>query len=357
MVFALPKNMAGNGAICPGCDHLLAIPSDEDEALIIGISEAKYGTAIKKERRGDLEKRHRSHSVRGHHEWANAPIDAGEKSLKVMFPIAIISIFLIGGLAFLMLSDSKDSKDIFNNPQFLDHGAVLATIDQTKPVQTKQTPEVYLYDAEDKNKVQQLEKFHKGIYAAKTIDEMLPYVCPVEGIKEKMASYYKGEALTQSPFKKINFAQSIPESPGYLTFECQTQDYNIHYGVLKYTQDEILLDWESYVAYSEMTWDELAEKKPTKPVKLRVTAKLAYYYNDEFANEKDWQSVALTNPNEDGSIYGYVKRGSATYQRLFNFGLSDNRKVILEVYFPEGADTGNQVFIERVVEQGWLVRD
>jgi hypothetical protein len=350
--------MGGNGVICPGCEKLLAIPSEENEQSIKEISEADYANTIKKEKKKNLEKRRKSKSVRGHHEWASSPNDLGEKSIKVMIPIAIISLLLIGVLLFFIIPDSKDTTGILNNPQVLDHGSFLAPIDQVAPPSDTSPPsEVYLYDAEDENKVKQLEEFFNRMYAAKTIDEMIPYVRPVDGIREKMTHHYKGKSPNESQFKEINFARSSDDATGYLSFECQTQDYKIHYGFIKYTKDEILLDWESYVAYSEMTWEELAKKKPTKPFKLRVSANKANFYNDEFAKEKEWQSVALTNPNEEESIYGYVKRGTATYQQLFNFGLSDNRDVILEVYFPKDARAGNQVFIDRVVEQGWLIKD
>jgi hypothetical protein len=106
-----------------------------------------------------------------------------------------------------------------------------------------------------------------------------------------------------------------------------------------------------------MSWQELAEKKPTEPVRLRVTASRAFFYNNEFADERQWQSVSLDSPNEEESIYGYVKRGSATFQRMFTFGLSDNKRVVLDVYFPEGAKQGNQVFIDGVVGDGWLVTE
>ncbi len=195
------------------------------------------------------------------------------------------------------------------------------------------------------------------MFAAKTVNEMLPYVRPVENVREKMVKFYKGETLSQSPFKALKFAQNTSDYPGYLTFRSQTQDFSNHVGILKYAKDKILLDWESFVAYSDMSWKELAEKKPTDSVRLRVTAKRAFYYNEEFTDEAKWQAVSLISPNEKDAIYGYVQRGSATSQRLFNFGLSDDRKVVLDVYFPEGAKKGNQVFIDRVVQQGWVVKE
>jgi hypothetical protein len=92
-------------------------------------------------------------------------------------------------------------------------------------------------------------------------------------------------------------------------------------------------------------------------VGVRVTAKRIFYYNDEFTDDAKWQAVSLNSPNEQVDIYGYVLRNSATFQRLFNFGLSDNRKIILNVFFPEGAKKGNQVYIDSVVQDGWVIKE
>lgn len=342
--------MGGDAASCPGCEDLLAIPAEEDDTPPIGFSGNQYVKASRKEGEKDLEKRHREYKhVRESKDWAIAPQDLRDKGLKVMTSVIIFSIIIIGGLVFLMLTDSKEGKDEIINSGFIENNALIGKIDQDTSEE-----EGYIYDPEDKDKVEELEKFLGGMFAAKTIDEMLSYVRPVKGIREKMVHFYKGEQLPQSPFFELLSVKNITDSPGYLFFECQTKNYKTHAGFLSYTEDKILLDWESYVGYSEMSWEELAKNKPTKPVRLRVSGNLSQYYNEEFANEKDWQSVALTNPSEREAIYGYVKRGSAAYQELFNFGLSNNRKVILEVYFPKGAKEGNQVFVERVVQQGWL---
>lgn len=353
--------MDGNGAICPGCDYLLTIPSREDGVSELGVSRAKYdrvkSTEVNRDMvKRDVVRRHRSLTDGEQHEWGDSPQEHGGKGLKVMIPVAVFSLLLIGGLAYLLLGENderpNDPANAFVNPILVDSDSP-----KTKVINDSDAQEVYIYDSKDKSQVAQLEEFLTGMYAAKTVNEMLPYVRPVENIREKMVKFYKGETLSQSPFKELNFAQNTLDYPGYLTFRSQTQDYINHVGILKYAKDEILLDWESFVAYSDMSWQELAEKKPTDSVRVRVTAKRAFYYNEEFTDEAKWQAVSLISPNEVDAIYGYVQKGSATSQRLFNFGLSDDRKVVLDVYFAEGAKKGNQVFIDRVVQQGWVVKE
>lgn len=354
MVFSLAPDLGGNGVTCPGCEHLLTIPSSADKVSELGVSRAKYSKPKVKEQSRDIVKHHRPLSQGEHHEWADEQSDYGDKAMKIMIPIALFSLLLIGGLAYLLLSDSNEAPRAVAD---VDSVVVEDTDIGEKAEGGEEEEEVYIYNSKNDEQVDQLEEFLTGLFAAKTVDEMLPYVRPTDNIREKLVKFYKGETLNQSPFKSLGQAMNTPEFPGFLTVSCQTQDYSNHVGVLKYTKDEIKLDWESFVAYSEMTWAELAEKKPTEKVRVRVTAKRAYYYNNEFTDESKWQAVSLISPNEQNPIYGYLEKNSATEQRLFNFELSDNRKVILDVYFPQDAMKGDQVFIDNVVEQGWVISE
>lgn len=357
IVFSLPQNMGGNGATCPGCDHLLTIPSREDAVSGLDSSRSKYNKAEPVGIDRNAMKHHINLGEGEHHEWENSAQERGDKGLAVMIPIAILSLLLIGGLAFLLLGDNDEAPmDLYNND--IGDAMLVTDVDPKAKVEDKNDADgIYMYDEKNKAQVAQVEEFLTGFFQAKTVDDILPYVRPVENIKAKMIKFYNGQSISQSPFKELNFAMNTPDFPGYLSVRMQTEDYNNHDAILKYSKDEILLDWESFVGYSDMSWAELAKNKPTDAVRVRVTAKLAHYYNDEFTDEAKWQAVSLSNPNEKDAIYGYVQRGSATAQRLFNFGLSDNRSVVLDIYFPEGADKGNQVYIDRIVQQGWVVKD
>lgn len=342
--------MDGNGANCPGCENLLTIPSDSDEVTELGVSDADYDEAIKNDVSRRVKKQHKARIEGGHLEWSNSEEQTEEDGLKIVIPIVLVSLLIIGGLSYLLLFDRGEPADVIVAPQVIEK-------DDTVQEVVNVEKEDYRYDSENEAQVARLEEFLTKLFAAKTVDEMLPYVHPSENIREKMIKFYGGESVSQSPFKELNFANNISDYPGFLTFNSTSKDYSKKSGILRYSEEKILLDWESYVAYSEMTWDELAEKRPTDPVKLRVTARRTQFYNDDFIDENKWQAVSLSSPNEDEPIYGYVLKGSATIQRLFNFGLSDKRNYILEVHFPENAKAGNQVVIKRILEEGWIAID
>ncbi len=355
IIFSLPHELGGNGASCPGCEHLLTIPTRDDGVSAICDSSSKYKKAIVQQEHREMVRHHKILAEGEHHEWADAQDEHSGKGLKLVISIALMSLLLIGGLGYWFLFGSADLTKPIVATDIMDDDRSETKIEPEDEVEKGEG--IYVYNSKNKEQVEQLKEFLTGMYAAKTVDELLLYVRPSENIKEKMVKFYKGNTLNQSPFKEIDLAVNTPDLPHFLSFRCQTQDYNNHFGFLKYSREEILLDWESYVAFSDMGWSELAENKPTDAVRVRVTAKRAFYYNDEFTDERKWQSVSLVSPNEADAIYGYVEKGSATEHLLFNFGNSDNRKVVLDVYFPENAKKGNQVFIGSVVTNGWIIKD
>lgn len=355
IIFALPSDIGGNGASCPGCSQLLTVPTTGDKVSALGSSTVKYGEAKVMRREGEIIKQHRTLAPGEHHEWADSKTTHSDKGMKIMIPFALLTLVLIGGLAYVLLSDKPDEASANVMAGNEDRENKQQNIEST--VTSEDEDRIYIYNPNDKAQSDQLEEFLTGFFSAKFVDDLLPYVRPTENIKEKMINFYGGEQLDQSPYKQLDVAVNTSQLPHFLSFKCQTVDYNVHIGILKYTRDEILLDWESYVGYSDMSWDELREKKPTDLVRLRVTVQRAHYYNDDFSDEQKWQAVSLISPDEKEAIYGYVEKGSAEEQLLFNFGSSNNRKMILDVHYPEDAKKNNQVFIKSVVASGWIITD
>jgi len=354
IIFSIPQDLGGNGVSCPGCEHLLTVPSPADKVSVLGASSSKYNGSFNKGSAHHLVKHRRVRRGGDFDESKDGSTKGDDNGVRFLVPIALLSVLLIGGLAYFLLSGSSE-RSISENGIIAEGQGNIG--DGEEGDDEIKEEEVYKYDSKDDEQVALLEDFLTGFFAAKTIDEMLPYVIPVDNIREKMIKYYEGENISQSPFKNINVARDDPEALGYITFRSQTQDYANHTGSLKYSRDAILLDWESFVGYSEMTWDELAKSRPTKKVRVRVIAKRAFYYNEDFTDESKWQAVAMNSPNEEDSIYGYIEKRSAGAERLFNFGLSDNRKVVLDIHFPTNAKKGDQVFIDDVVALGWVVKE
>lgn len=129
----------------------------------------------------------------------------------------------------------------------------------------------------------------------------------------------------------------------------------------------LLLDWESFVGYSDMNWQEYAEKRPQTSNWLRAVADAGDYYNYEFADDKHFLCVRLTSPDGNQRMHGYVPRGSALGFMLAKrlnyeeFSVTGRRtssiKVIVETTFPFNAKSGQCVNIREMRTDRWLMFD
>ncbi|MCB1211596.1 MAG: hypothetical protein KDK97_19890 [Verrucomicrobiales bacterium] len=73
----------------------------------------------------------------------------------------------------------------------------------------------------------------------------------------------------------------------------------LEFAMRKQSDGRYLLDWESYVGYSEIAWPQLIEKRPTAPTVIRAFVKIDDYYNFEFADSRRYLSIRLNSPEGD----------------------------------------------------------
>lgn len=341
LLFNLPKSLGGNGAHCPGCDKLLTMPSPEDGVLAQGVSKVSYQQAGL----SSLEISHNEATKEG--QWNKqrrgeiSRFEDSDKALRWMLPLGFTAIMILGGLAYILLSGD----DLGDRPVTVDTVLV-----EDKP------KEAILFNHQSLKDEKKLEDYLNKMFASGTVEELLAYCRPTEGLKEKMLNFYKGSELQKKKLKGIAGSANYTRKPGFITFRAETTDYDVEQGVIEYKEGVFKLDWESYVAYSEMSWKEMKRLKSTDPVVLRLVIKEADYYNNDFKDENEWQSLSLSNPHENEEVlHGYVKRNSAVQQKATNFGMSkDGYVVTVKAHFPEGATSDNQIIISDVINDSWI---
>ena len=119
--------------------------------------------------------------------------------------------------------------------------------------------------------------------------------------------------------------------------------------------EDWLLDWESFVGYSQLGWDELREQRPTETVFVRAYATLSDYYNFEFASPSELVSVRLDSPDNFHAIYAYVERRTELAQEVAtSLARGRVRPILAEIRYPDNARHDNQVFLDDVVAWRWL---
>jgi hypothetical protein len=95
---------------------------------------------------------------------------------------------------------------------------------------------------------------------------------------------------------------------------------------------KLLLDWESWVAWSEKTWPEFKQERSQLPVLMRAVASESNYYNYEFSESWRWLAVKLRSPDGLHNVTGYVERNS-----IFGVALANMIGVPLPHKLPDGS--------------------
>ena len=115
------------------------------------------------------------------------------------------------------------------------------------------------------------------------------------------------------------------------------------------------VDWDSWAGWSEMSWKEFRAKKPVEPVLFRVQLSGVEYFNFGFSDDREWSSYRLDSRDGMEFLYGYVPRTGDLDQRLRPADPGEKTKWVLKLKFPPDASRDNQVLIDSVVAEGWLV--
>ena len=124
---------------------------------------------------------------------------------------------------------------------------------------------------------------------------------------------------------------------------------------LKGGEENYLIDWESWVGYSEKTPQEMKDEKPTTPFLVRAKLATQDYYNYGFSDDTKWQSFQLLIGKPEESFTGYLPSNS---EDLLKLKASEGKilTVILKVAYPENARSNGQVLITEVIKVGsWLL--
>lgn len=130
----------------------------------------------------------------------------------------------------------------------------------------------------------------------------------------------------------------------------------LEFALRKQADGRYLLDWESYVGYSEIAWQKLMENRPTAPKKIRAYCKVDDYYNFEFADAQRYLSIRLGSPDGDQQIHGYCERGSEI-AKFFESQLAQQEGppgYTLSISYPGNAQSSQCVIIQKIIAQRWI---
>ena len=175
-----------------------------------------------------------------------------------------------------------------------------------------------------------------------------------------MRKYYQNYDDGPIAFRRISSAgeKGTGIIDGFYLIKVSFPDFSILPVILAFENDRIVVDWESFVGYSEITLSEFISKKPRNSTLMRLNATSDNYFNYQF-QEDIYRCLYLRNPEDTEAVYGYIERGSRAddqLSRIIESGQSI-RFLTLKIQYPKKLGGKNQVIIDEIVTPGWLIKE
>lgn len=121
------------------------------------------------------------------------------------------------------------------------------------------------------------------------------------------------------------------------------------------------VDWETFVCYQPMKWDDFALQRPVgTSLDFRVHAEVDNFFSHEFADSDQWVCFRLTALASEEPLFGYARVGSAEAAEMHALVESvqgGSVSVILRLSIPEGLQSRRGVVIEKVLNPRWIYLD
>lgn len=200
--------------------------------------------------------------------------------------------------------------------------------------------------------------------AASTIEERAAFVRHPAITKPRMEAWHSA-ANPLKPLAVLEFndrsAEQTIDGVAFIMLSMETDDrYQRAVALEKLPDGKFLVDWESFVSWSDPRWPEFLSKEPGGAHDFRVEVSIDNYFNFAYQDPKQWFCFKLIDPEGWAHCWGYCTIDSEA-------GLKINRmirrqrqqgedviKAILRLKFEAAGKGRNQVLIEDVIQDGWL---
>jgi hypothetical protein len=195
----------------------------------------------------------------------------------------------------------------------------------------------------------------RGFLEARHVEDLLPLVRNPATAGPRMRSHYGGDSIDAPGLSEVVAARGLSRIGEVFTVSVRTRTHEEKAIAFEETADGVRIDWESWAGWSEMPWDVFMAEKPTSPKLFRVNLDMVDYYNFAFADDRKWQSYRLISPDGEHALYGYVEKGTVLDSRLKPPPDTKSVPLTLSLKFPENATAANQVLIDALLADGWVI--
>lgn len=356
-MFRVLRDHDGLGVVCPSCRRMLRLPQSGEETpeLVVPLPE-KAGHAAEPGRRHHRRHRHRRRDT-GFDEEGGGRVDH-PGMLKVLMAvlavlaIAVALVLLFPGGSGPPVEEAGVAPVVEPDPaEAAGDGLPDAGEDSGQAGGGDGSGEldVVSFDEVESRFLPVIKRFLE----ARDIDEMARVSREPERAMARMRGFY-GANYSTPGFRHwmSNYGSIRDKGVTPVLVEDKGFRQRLVY-VVEGPGDEVRVDWEAFVGWSEVDWLQLADERPATPVRLRARVKPVLYYNFDFEDEAEWVSFLVESPDDAFRLYGYARRGGEVERTLRSGEATRARPFLVDVSFPPGNPSRNQVLIRRAVS-GWV---
>lgn len=366
-VFRVPRDHDGEGIVCSSCRRMLKIPGEGDETAPlmaalqkIGFSEDSVSSPEAKSRG----KRRRKEGMAELPEWdasAGSWRSAGARDWRSALPVLAwgggmlaIAAAVVGFVKFTDdVPESPMPDAVFKQDQFDDLVASPLIIPEDELEAEVELPEVM--KKSEASFLARAEPLARKFLEAGTVAEILPLIHEPDRVRPFLRTRYPDGAFEPAGMSKFNASGQVSYKDTFAAVTVLNPEYESKQLAFIEGDDGLKIDWESWVGWSDMPWDKILETKPKRPILVRVMVRWVDYYNFGFSDENAWRSYRLVSPDGEHTLYGYVERNSLLDQRLRPGEPKATVAVTIKIRFRENEQAANQVVIDEMVSDGWVV--
>ncbi len=325
-MFRVPQDHDGRGVVCPACRVMLRLPGPDDELTPLVIPPRAAEPEVVEEIDFEADEEVANEGTGGDY--------------KFIIGLAVPGLLLLGLFAWWMMPDPVEPR---SSPRIAVPSAGSVPGGGTREPAAKPL-------------MLQLEAVAKAFLEAPDVAEVLRHVRDPEKTAPKLEAWLAGKPYVAPGFHEL-ISKSVATSSfagKLIMLKVRTGDFEMRDLVLVGDKGSFKVDWESWVGWSEMSWEEFQSERPAQGKWFRVSLSRVDYYNFAFKNELEWSSYRLDSPDGSTSLYGYIPRTSQLDQEIRPVDEEERVKLLLKLRYPTEPPTGNQVLIEGVSGDGWV---
>lgn len=205
----------------------------------------------------------------------------------------------------------------------------------------------------------EMETILRGFLSAKTVEERLKYVRHPDRVKPLMLDHYRRFPIQSYRYKEVSEYTTIPlKKRPFVALSVRIAEGKNFPILLEDVEKGYLVDWESFVSYQPIAFEDYLKKRPTIPIDLRVYGSFDDFYAYEFLEEDGYLCVRMTAKHTDQVIFGYVKEGTTSASEMKKHleappGRSKTQPFILRVRFLPESKAPRSVVIDKIVSTFW----